>query len=152
MPTFSQIFVDQILIQGREDWLRPLILGMFFTAILSGFLTRLQLQLLRRLKIKLAMGMSSKFIWHLLHLPVSFYDQRFAGEICSRIQLNDRLANLLSGQLATTVISTVMVIFYAIVMWQYDQVLTLIGIAFVVINILALQWVARCYGAWKKVM
>ena len=143
MPTFSRIFVDQILIQAREDWLRPLILGMFFTAILSGFLTRLQLQLLRRLKIKLAMGMSSKFIWHLLHLPVSFYDQRFAGEISSRIQLNDSLANLLSGQLATTIISAVMVIFYGIVMWQYDQVLTLIGIIFVVVNLTALQWISR---------
>ncbi|MBV6627794.1 MAG: NHLP family bacteriocin export ABC transporter peptidase/permease/ATPase subunit [Rivularia sp. (in: Bacteria)] len=143
MPTFSQIFIDQILINNHTDWLRPLILAMLFTAVLSGLLTRLQLQLLRRLKIKLAMGMSSKFIWHLLHLPVSFYDQRFAGEISSRIQLNDDLADLLSGELATTVISAVMVIFYAIVMWQYDQVLTLIGIAFVVINVLALQWVAR---------
>jgi ATP-binding cassette, subfamily C, bacterial len=142
IPTFSQVFVDQVLIQGRDDWLRPLIFAMLFTALLSGLLTRLQLQLLRRMKIKLAMGMSSKFIWHLLHLPVSFYDQRFAGEISSRIQLNDRLANLLSGKLATTVISAVMVIFYAIVMWQYDRLLTLIGIAFVVVNLVALQWVA----------
>ncbi|MGF1675875.1 MAG: NHLP family bacteriocin export ABC transporter peptidase/permease/ATPase subunit [Rivularia sp. (in: cyanobacteria)] len=146
MPTFSQIFVDQVLIQGREDWLRPLIFAMLFTALLSGLLTRLQLQLLRRMKIKLAMGMSSKFIWHLLHLPVSFYDQRFAGEISSRIQLNDRLANLLSGKLATTVISAVMVIFYAVVMLQYDYLLTLIGIAFVVVNLIALQWVARLRG------
>ncbi len=143
MPTFSQVFIDQILIQGREDWLRPLIFAMLFTALLSGLLTRLQLQLLRRMKIKLAMGMSSKFIWHLLHLPVNFYDQRFAGEISSRIQLNDRLANLLSGKLATTVISAVMVIFYAVVMLQYDKVLTLLGIAFVIINLVALQWVAR---------
>ncbi|MDY6899429.1 MAG: NHLP family bacteriocin export ABC transporter peptidase/permease/ATPase subunit [Cyanobacteriota bacterium] len=143
MPTFSRIFVDQILIHNREDWLRPLILAMLLTAVLTALLNRLQLQLLRRLKIKLAMGMSSKFIWHLLHLPVSFYDQRFAGEISSRIKLNNDLANLLSGNLATTIISAVMVVFYAIVMWQYDQILTLIGIAFVVINILALQWVAR---------
>ncbi|MBD2603785.1 NHLP family bacteriocin export ABC transporter peptidase/permease/ATPase subunit [Scytonema hofmannii FACHB-248] len=146
MPTFSQVFVDQVLIQGREDWLRSLIFAMLFTALLSGLLTRLQLQLLRRMKIKLAMGMSSKFIWHLLHLPVSFYDQRFAGEISSRIQLNDRLANLLSGKLATTIISAVMVIFYAIVMLQYDKVLTLIGVAFVVVNLVALQWVARSRG------
>lgn len=143
MPTFSQIFVDQILIQGREDWLRPLIFAMLFTALLTGLLTRLQLQILRRLKIKLAMKMSSQFIWHLLYLPVNFYDQRFAGEISSRIQLNDRLASLLSGQLATTVISSVMVIFYGIVMWQYDYVLTLIGIAFITVNLLAFQWVAR---------
>ncbi|MBF2067199.1 MAG: NHLP family bacteriocin export ABC transporter peptidase/permease/ATPase subunit [Calothrix sp. C42_A2020_038] len=143
MPTFSQVFVDEVLIQNREDWLRPLILAMLFTALLSGLLTRLQLQLLRRMKIKLAIGMSSKFIWHLLHLPVSFYDQRFAGEISSRIQLNDRLANLLSGKLATTVISTVMVLFYVVVMWQYDRVLTLIGVVFVVVNLVALLWVAR---------
>ncbi|MDZ7961802.1 MAG: NHLP family bacteriocin export ABC transporter peptidase/permease/ATPase subunit [Aulosira sp. DedQUE10] len=143
MPTFSQVFVDQILIQGREDWLRPLIFGMLFTALITGLLTRLQLQLLRRLKIKLSMSMSSKFIWHLLHLPVSFYDQRFAGEISSRIQLNDRLASLLSGKLATTVISAVMVFFYAIVMWQYDRILTMIGVAFVVVNLVALQWVGR---------
>jgi ATP-binding cassette, subfamily C, bacterial len=143
MPAFSQIFVDQVLIQKREDWLQPLIFAMFFTAILSGLLTRLQLQLLRRMKIKLAMGMSSKFLWHLLHLPVSFYDQRFAGEISSRIQLNDRLANLLSGRLATTVISAVMVVFYAVVMWQYDTVLTLIGISFIAVNLVALQWVGR---------
>lgn len=77
--------------------MRPLIIAMLFTATLTGLLTRLQLQILRRVKIKLAMVMSSQFLWPILHLPVSFYDQRFAGEISSRIQLNDRLANLLSG-------------------------------------------------------
>jgi ATP-binding cassette subfamily C protein len=143
MPAFSQVFIDQVLIQGREGWLRPLIIAMILVAGLTGLLTRLQFQILRQLKIKLAMGMSSQFLWHLLHLPVSFYDQRFAGEISNRIKLNDRLANLLSGQLATTVISCVMVVFYGVVMWQYDWVLTLIGIAFIAINLLALQWVAR---------
>lgn len=143
MPTFSQVFIDQVLIQNREDWLRPLIFGMIFTAVLTGLLTRLQLQLLRRMHVKLAMSMSSRFLWHILHLPVSFYDQRFAGEISSRIQLNDRLASLLSGQLATTVISAGMVVFYAIVMLQYDRILTLIGIAFVILNLLALRWVGQ---------
>ncbi|MCU0525599.1 MAG: NHLP family bacteriocin export ABC transporter peptidase/permease/ATPase subunit [Elainella sp. Prado103] len=143
MPTFSQVFVDQVLIQNREDWLRPLIFAMLFTALLTGLLTRLQLQLLRQLRIKLAMSMSSQFIWHILYLPVSFYDQRFSGEISSRIQYNDRLAGLLSGQLATTVISCVMVLFYGIVMLQYDYVLTLIGIAFIGINLVTLNWVAR---------
>jgi ATP-binding cassette subfamily C protein len=143
MPAFSQVFVDEVLLKGRQDWLRPLVFVMLFTAVITGLLTRLQLQLLRRLRVKLAMSMSSRFLWHLLYLPVSFYDQRFAGEISSRIQLNDRLAGLLSGQLATTVISAVMVIFYGLVMWQYDSVLALIGVAFVAINLFALQVVSR---------
>ena len=143
VPTFSQVFVDNILIEGREDWLRPLVLGIILTAVLSGFLTLLQLQSLRHMKIKLSVGMSSQFLWHILRLPVSFYDQRFAGEISSRVHLNDSLANILSGKLATTVIAAVTVIFYAAIMLQYDAVLTSIGIAFVIVNFLALQWVAR---------
>jgi NHLM bacteriocin system ABC transporter peptidase/ATP-binding protein len=143
MPAFSQVFVDQVLIQGRDSWLRPLLLGMLVTAILTGLLTRLQLQILRRLHITLAMGMSSGFLWHILHLPVSFYDQRFAGEISNRIKLNDRLAGLLSGELTTTAISGVMVVFYGVVMWQYDWVLTLIGIGSAAVNLMALRWVAR---------
>jgi NHLM bacteriocin system ABC transporter peptidase/ATP-binding protein len=143
MPAFSQVFVDQVLIQGRSNWLRPLLLGMLITATLTGLLTRLQLQILRRLRIKLAMGMSSGFLWHILRLPVSFYDQRFAGEISNRIKLNDRLASLLSGELATTTIACVMVVFYGLVMWQYDWVLTLIGIGSVAVNLTALRWVAR---------
>ncbi|BAY50287.1 ABC transporter-related protein (plasmid) [Scytonema sp. HK-05] len=142
MPAFSQVFVDDILVKGREEWVHPLILGIIFIAILNGLLTRLQLQLLRRTKIKLSVGMSSRFLWHILHLPVSFYDQRFAGEISSRVQLNDNLASLLSGKLATTVISAVVVIFYAVVMLQYDLVLTLIGISFVAINLATLRWIS----------
>ncbi|MEH2135602.1 NHLP family bacteriocin export ABC transporter peptidase/permease/ATPase subunit [Nostoc sp.] len=143
IPAFSQAFVDNVLIEGRSDWLRPLILGMIFTAILNGFLTLLQLQFLRRMKIKLAVGMSSRFLWHILRLPVSFYDQRFAGEISSRVRLNDSLANLLSGRLATTVISAFTVVFYALVMLQYDVVLTAIGIAFVIVNVSVWRWVSR---------
>ncbi|MBP5972229.1 NHLP family bacteriocin export ABC transporter peptidase/permease/ATPase subunit [Brasilonema sp. CT11] len=143
MPAFSQVFVDDILIQGREEWLRPLILGILLTAGVMGLLTLLQLQSLRQMKIKLSVGMSSQFLWHILRLPVSFYDQRFAGEISNRVHLNDKLANILSGKLATTVIAAVTVIFYAVVMLQYDAVLTSIGIGFVVVNLLALQWVRR---------
>lgn len=143
IPAFSQAFVDNVLIEGRDDWLRPLIIGILFTAVLNGFLTLLQLKFLRRMKIKLAVGMSSRFLWHILRLPVSFYDQRFAGEISSRVRLNDSLANLLSGRLATTVISAFTVVFYAAVMLQYDVVLTSIGIAFVVINVTVWRWVSR---------
>ncbi|BAY26926.1 ABC transporter-related protein [Calothrix sp. NIES-2100] len=141
IPAFSQVFVDNILIERRYEWLRPLILGMIFTAGLSGFLTLLQLQFLRQMKIKLSVGMKSRYLWHILRLPVSFYDQRYAGEISSRMELNDSIAGMLSGELATTVIAAASVFLYVIVMLQYDVVLTVIAIAFVIINLTALQWV-----------
>lgn len=143
ISTCSQIFVDQILVQRLQEWFRPLLLGMLVTAILRGILLELRLFHLRRLKIKLATSFSSQFLWHILHLPVSFYGQRYAGEVAGRVSINDRVADLLSGQLATTVIDTAMVCFYALIMAWYDAGLTAIGIGFALANVGVLQWVAR---------
>ncbi|HAJ59730.1 MAG TPA: NHLP family bacteriocin export ABC transporter peptidase/permease/ATPase subunit, partial [Cyanobacteria bacterium UBA8543] len=143
VPVFSQVFVDEILVQNRQQWLRPLLIGMAFATILQGLLTSLRLRYLRRLKIKLSVGMSSRFLWHILRLPVGFYAQRYAGEISNRTTLNDQVADILSGQLASTVIDAVMMIFYALVMLQYDPVLTAIVASFAAINIFTLQWVSR---------
>lgn len=143
VPVFGKIFVDEILVEGRSDWLRPLLLGMVLTAVLRGLLKWLQLQFLRRLKIKLGVEMSGKFLWHILHLPVNFYAQRFAGEISDRVSLNDKVADIISGRLTATVIDVVMALIYALVMFFYNAPLTLIGITFAAINILTLQLVSR---------
>ena len=143
VPVFSQVFVDEILIQGRQLWLRPLLWAMAIAAVLQGSLTLLRLRYLRRLKIKLAVSMSSRFLWHILRLPASFYAQRFAGEISDRTTLNDQVADVLAGRLATTIIDTIMVIFYALVMVQYDLLLTLIVVSFAAVNVLTLQLISR---------
>ena len=143
VAVFSQVFVDNILVENRMEWLRPLILGMILTAIVQGLLTLLQFRYLRHLQIKLSVTMSGKFLWHILRLPQRFYAQRFAGEIGDRVNLNTKVANILSGELARTVIDTIVIIFYAAVMLAYDWVLTIIGIFFSAVNVLVLQWVAR---------
>lgn len=143
LPVFTQVFVDSVLVQGQRDWLLPLLIGMLLTVVLQGLLTQLQLRYLRRLRLKLAIVMSSRFLWHLLRLPSNFYAQRFAGEITNRITLNDQVAEVLSGRLATTIIGTVTVVFYALVMSIYDWQLTLIVVIFALINVLTLHWVSR---------
>lgn len=143
VPVFSKIFVDEILIEGMSDWVRPLLLGMALTAILRGLLKGLQLQFLRRLKVKLGVEMSGKFLWHILHLPVGFYAQRFAGEISDRVSLNDKVADIVSGRLTSTIIDVVMALIYALAMLFYNVPLTLIGMTFAAINIMTLRFVSR---------
>ena len=143
LPAFSRVFIDNVLLAKRLDWLPYVLLGMGLTGMLQALLTGLQLRYLRSLKIKLSVGMTSRFVWHVLRLPVGFYAQRFAGEISDRIDINDSVANVLSGRLTTTLISSVMIVFYAIAMLQYDVLLTLIVIAFATTNVAVLQWVSR---------
>jgi len=143
IPIFAQIFVDSVLVQAMTDWLRPLVFGMLLTAVLRAVLLSLQLKYLRRLRIKLGLVLSSRFMWHVLRLPVSFYAQRYAGEIGSRMTLNDKVADVLSGRLIRTAIDVVMIVFIAVVMFEYDALLASIGIAFAFMNLLALQWISR---------
>jgi ATP-binding cassette, subfamily C, bacterial len=143
VPVFSQVFVDDVLVRRMHDWLRPLVIGMVLTALLRGALTIWQLKFLRAFRIKLAVVMSSHFMWLILRLPVSFYGQRYAGEVSSRVEINSEVASLLSGRLATTFIDLCVIVFYAIVMYCYDAVLATIGIACAAANFAALRFVAR---------
>jgi ABC-type bacteriocin/lantibiotic exporter with double-glycine peptidase domain len=116
IPSFARIFVDDVLINRMDDWLGPLLLGLLFTAVLRAALTWIQQQTLGRLKVRTALLSAGIFFDHVLRLPMEFYYQRFPGEIGARVHINDRVAKLLSGELATSVISVLTIAFYAGVM------------------------------------
>ncbi len=142
VPTFSRIFVDDILVRGR-DWITPLLIAMGITALVRAGLTWLQQYYLLRMETKLALSSSSQFFWHILRLPIQFFHQRMSGEIATRVEINDRVAKLLSGELATTLLSIVLVVFYAFLMFQYDIWLTFISIGIVALNVFALRYFSR---------
>jgi NHLM bacteriocin system ABC transporter peptidase/ATP-binding protein len=143
VPVFSKIFVDSVLLENRREWLAPLLFAMGIAALLTGALTWIQQVYLLRLETRMAVGSSSRFLWHVLRLPTEFFSQRYAGDISSRVAINDRVAQLLSRDLATNALGAVMVVFFALVLFQYDAVLTLVGIAVVSLNVVALRYVSR---------
>ncbi len=143
VPTFSRVFVDDVLVKGLAEWVGPLTMFMAGTALVVGTLTWLQQRYLLRLEARLAIGTSARFLWHVLHLPLQFFTQRFPGEIASRVGINDRVAQLLSGELATTVLAAVVVVFYALLMLRYDPVLAGVVVVTAALNMAALRWVSR---------
>lgn len=129
VPMFAKMFIDQVLVGKLGYWLRPLLLGMAVTAILRAALVWLQQYYLLRLETKLSVTTSSRFLWHVMRLPVEFYAQRYAGEISWRAGLNDEVAQFLSRRLASTAIDAMMIVFFGLLMLSYDVVLTLVAIA-----------------------
>lgn len=143
LPIFTKIFIDDYLVNQFTSWIKPLLIGMLATALIRGMLTYIQQFHLLKLETKIALSTSSKFFWHVFKLPMEFFTQRSTGDLSSRIQLNNNIANLLSGQLATSILSCVTIVFYVVVMFFYDVRLTVVGIVIAALNIIALQYISR---------
>jgi NHLM bacteriocin system ABC transporter peptidase/ATP-binding protein len=143
LAAITQAFIDNVIIRAYDDWRRPLLVAMLAVVVVQGGLAFLQARGLRRLRASLSVVMAGRFLWHLLYLPASFYAQRYAGEISSRIQLNERVAAVLSGRLATAILGGTTMVAYAAVMLHYDWLLGTVSIAAAAVNLGVLQWVSR---------
>jgi NHLM bacteriocin system ABC transporter peptidase/ATP-binding protein len=143
IPSFTQMFIDQFLVNGRSSFVMPLLLAMGTVLGINALLIFIQQYYLLRLETKLALATSSKFLWHIMHLPIAFFTQRSAGEVGNRVTLNDKVARLLSGDLANAALNVIVVVFYALLMFSYDVLLTTIGIVIAAVNVVCLQLVSR---------
>lgn len=135
VPAFSKIFIDDILLGGKEDWLKPLLWAMGAAAILQGVLVGLQQYYLLKMETKTAISNAGKFFWHIFRLPVEFFQQRSAGDISNRMQSNDQVAAFLSRELAETAIGFLTILFYFVVMLQFSVPLAFIALLIAAVNI-----------------
>ncbi len=143
LPAFTQIFIDDVLINGLHSWKWGLVGGLACTLVAVGIMTWLQLYFLNRLGAKMQVKFAGEFLWHILRLPVVFFTQRFGGEIAYRTSLNITVSQILTGQLATTVISSLLIIFYAIFMFQYDVTITFVAIGAAILNFVTMILINR---------
>lgn len=143
VPSFLKVFIDKYLVNNISGFVMPLLLVMAVFLIISMSLTYLQQYFLLRLETKLALASSSKFLWHVFHLPIAFFTQRYSGEIGNRVSLNDKVSKLLSGDLANAALNVIVIVFYAALMFSYDILLTVIGVLMAFVNVFILKFASR---------
>ncbi|MBR3224605.1 MAG: NHLP family bacteriocin export ABC transporter peptidase/permease/ATPase subunit [Atopobiaceae bacterium] len=139
----SELFLDYVLPNGTEEWVRTLALIMSALAIAATVVSALSAIYLTRLQGKIAVVASSRFMRHLLHLPVCFYEQRMVGDIEQRQMANESVVFTLIGQLAPILINGAMLVLYLLVMLGYSVPLTLVGVSTVVANSLFARYVSK---------
>jgi ATP-binding cassette subfamily C protein len=142
LPAIVRVFVDKVLVQGMTDWLPAVLCVMGLAAIVQTVISWLQRNFLLRLRMFISARGSRGFLMHLLKLGMSFYYQRYPGDLANRVQMNDTLAQLLSGELAVTLINVVTLLFFAALMFLYNPILALIALLFGGVNLAALRMVS----------
>jgi NHLM bacteriocin system ABC transporter peptidase/ATP-binding protein len=138
-PVFDQLFLDEILSGRHPDWMMNFAIAMGVAFLMNGFLSFLRQLILIKWQTKLTLSDSSGFLWHVLRLPVEFFQQRFSGEIAMRVSFNEAVANSLTGEAATAILDIFVALFYLALLVQYSPTLTAIGVSFSFLNILLMS-------------
>ena len=143
IPTMASVYIDSVIVEGRLDWFRPLLLAMVGTIVIKLVLQAVQQFYSRRLRLSLATRLNSQYFWHALRLPIGFYTQRFPGEIANRMDLNSKLATTVAGPLLNTIIDLATMVLYGVVLLMFHVPLTLIATAFAMVNLLYMRQIAK---------
>ena len=133
-PAFSRIFMDRLLTHESPDWFYPFMIALSVMSALQLLISALEAYYSNRINAKLATVGSTSFLWKVLHLPMEFFSQRLAGDIQGRQGSNAGIANSVVNTFAPLALNAIMMVFYLVVMIRYSWILTLVGLASLVVN------------------
>lgn len=135
LPVLSQVFIDDILTAGYTDWLVRFLVFMGGCLLVKEALSYFRLVILVRLKNKMSLISGYKFLNHMMRLPISFFDQRYAGDLVSRMDNNNSVNDFIAGNFAETILNIFTAAFFLVILLIYSPLLTGIGVCSIIISI-----------------
>ena len=131
-PAFSRFFMDRLLSGENKELLMPFIVLFSVVAFLNIVSSAVSDIYSLRIDGKLSVLSNSNYVWKVLHLPMNFFSQRLSGDILQR--KGSQISKILVDTVAPLLLNFVMMIFYLVFMLRYSPLLSLIGIASIVLN------------------
>lgn len=136
ISVYSQLFIDNVLIALKFNWTNAILFLMALTLSVRLVFYYIESTAQIRQETKLSAVLSSSFVNHMLKLPISFFSQRFSGEIASRAAYNDQVASVLTRNAEASIIALATVPLFLFIVGLYDVMVLLIVLIMVVLNLL----------------
>ena len=138
-PFLNRVYLDYILTGSNEEWFVTVIGFMGLMAGFIGIASIVEAVYGLQVEAKLGVNAGMRFMWHVLHLPVEFFKQRYVGDVVQRQESNQNIARLLIKSLAPILIEVCFTIFYVAAMLHYSVTLTLLGVMVLFMNLVLTQ-------------
>lgn len=142
-PGFSRVFLDRLLTGQNPEWTVPFLVGLSVLSLIQIVIGCVNAAYSNRVNGKLATVGSTSYLWKVLRMPMEFFSQRMAGDIYQRQGDNATIANSLVNTFAPLALNAVMLVFYLVVMVRYSLILSLIGIASVLVNLFVSRIISK---------
>lgn len=140
---FSRVLIDHLLSGTDPSWAKPFLIILALFSVVQIIISSLQSFYTLRINGKMAAVGNATYMWKILRLPMRFYSQRMAGDIQGRQATNAGIANTLINTFAPLVLNVVLLIVYFVVMLRFSVILTIVGLATLLINLFVSSFISK---------
>ncbi|HSD19313.1 MAG TPA: peptidase domain-containing ABC transporter [Anaeromyxobacter sp.] len=129
-PVATQILVDSVVVPHQPAMLWGLGFALAAAVLTKALLSIVRSFVVQGLRTVLDFTLMTRFLNHLLHLPLGFFMQREAGDLVQRVHSNATIQNLVSSQSISALLDGLLLLGYAALMLAFDWRLGLVIIGF----------------------
>lgn len=128
-PLFFQVVIDKVLVHRSMSTLDVLVIGLVTVSIFETVLAALRTYVFSHTTSRIDVELGTRLFRHLVALPISYFENRRAGDSVARVRELENIRNFLTSSALTLVIDLFFTFVFLIVMACYSMTLTGIVIA-----------------------
>jgi ATP-binding cassette subfamily B protein RaxB len=129
IPIAFQLVLDDVVVSNDLDLLTLIALGVGLVLAFRALIDLVRSWAMMVAGSSLTLQWKMSLFQHLLHLPLSFFERRHAGDVASRFTSIDRIQQTLSAASISPTIDGGMAFVLVAMMWLYDPWLAGLAIA-----------------------
>ena len=132
-PLFTQVILDKVLVHQTTSTLNVIAVAFIAVIIFEFLLNLVRNYIFIHTTSKIDSKLGSKLFYHLISLPLVYFENRKVGNIIARVRELDQIREFIANKSITVILDVLFSFVFVIIMFMYSVKLTLIAVGFVFI-------------------
>jgi len=139
-PFYMQLVVDEVIVSHDQSLLATLAIGFVLLLIINITVTVLRSLVVLYLSTQLNLQITNNLLYHLIRLPLEWYEKRHIGDVISRFGSLEQIKQLLTTGIIEAIVDGLMMIGTLVMMYLYSPKLAWIVLLTLSLYII-LRWI-----------
>jgi ATP-binding cassette, subfamily B, bacterial HlyB/CyaB len=132
-PLFTQVILDKVLVHQSISTLNVIAVAFSAVIVFELLLNLVRNYIFIHTTSKIDSKLGSKLFYHLISLPLVYFENRKVGNIIARVRELDQIREFIANKSITVILDVLFSFVFVIMMFMYSVKLTLIAVGFVFI-------------------
>jgi len=130
-PIFTQVILDKVLVHQSMSTLNVIAVAFVAVIIFELLLSLVRNYMFIHTTSKIDAKLGSKLFYHLISLPLVYFENRKVGNIIARVRELDQIREFVANKSVTLLLDVLFSFVFVIMMFMYSAKLTYIALGFV---------------------